>query len=456
MSLRWKIVVALAALGAVVTVAIGWFSYATTADRLAAEVDRSLAQVAGRDLFRRLREPQPPDGPAGESLVVVQLVDPDGRVYVSPGATVLPVDDGDLAIASGDTRQPRFRTVDVDGSWYRMLTTPVERGEGAAVVGRSLAENERVLASLRNRILVAGLVAVVVALALGWLIARQVTRRLVRLTGAAEEVATTGSLDVPVPVRGHDEAGRLGVAFNEMLVALARSRDGQQRLVQDAGHELRTPLTSLRANIAVLRRHRGLDAATVDSVVADLDEESRELTDLVNELVALATDQRADEPVEDVDLVALAERVAERARRRTGRDVQVDAVPTVLSGRPAALERAVGNLVDNAAKFADDGPIVVEVRPGRLVVLDRGPGLDPVDLPHVFDRFYRAVSARSRPGSGLGLAIVHDVAASHGGKAVAANRDGGGAAIGMELPSRSPVLPPPTLSPSSHPGPALA
>ena len=90
---------------------------------------------------------------------------------------------------------------------------------------------------------------------LGWLIARQVTRRLVRLTGAAEQVAATGRLDVAVPVEGTDEAGRLGAAFNEMLAALARSKDDQQRLVQDAGHELRTPLTSLRTNISVLRRY---------------------------------------------------------------------------------------------------------------------------------------------------------------------------------------------------------
>ena len=124
------------------------------------------------------------------------------------------------------------------------------------------------------------------------------TRRLARLTGVAEEVAATGRLDVPVPVGGSDEAGRLGTAFNEMLTALGRSRDAQQRLVQDAGHELRTPLTSLRTNVSVLRRHETLAPETRTRVIDDLDAETRELTGLVNELVELATDARDDEPAQ--------------------------------------------------------------------------------------------------------------------------------------------------------------
>jgi len=209
--------------------------------------------------------------------------------------------------------------------------------------------------------------------------------------------------------------------------------------VQDAGHELRTPLTSLRTNISVLRRHDDLPPETRARVLTDLDLETRELTTLVNELVELATDQRSDEVAEPVDLPALVERVSERARRRTGRSIVVQIGPNsevAVTGRPSALERAVSNLLDNAGKFdTSGGAIDVSVEPGRVTVCDRGPGIDPADLPHVFDRFFRAVDARSQPGSGLGLSIVADMARGHGGEAFARNRDGGGACVGFQIPT---------------------
>jgi len=129
--------------------------------------------------------------------------------------------------------------------------------------------------------------------------------------------------------------------------------------------------------------------------------------------------------------------VAARTHRRTGKVVTVDADGSTVTARPLALERAITNLVDNAAKFASDSaePIEVNVRAGRVEVLDRGPGLTPDDAPHVFDRFYRALDARSRPGSGLGLAIVRDIVETHRGTVFAGNRPGGGASIGFQLPS---------------------
>ena len=114
----------------------------------------------------------------------------------------------------------------------------------------------------------------------------------------------------------------------------------------------------------------------------------------------------------------------------------VDADHSRVLGRPQALERAIGNLIENAIKFDDrpDGLIEVTVRNGRVEVADRGHGISADDLPHVFDRFYRSVDARSRPGSGLGLAIVSDVAHLHGGTTFAAPRDGGGTTVGIVLP----------------------
>jgi two-component system, OmpR family, sensor histidine kinase MprB len=125
--------------------------------------------------------------------------------------------------------------------------------------------------------------------------------------------------------------------------------------------------------------------------------------------------------------------------------VTVQRDETVVSGRAAAIERAVGNLVDNALKFDDEStePVEVVQRGGRVEVRDRGPGIAAADLPHVFDRFYRATAARSRPGSGLGLAIVADVAERHGGSVFADARDGGGAVIGFTLPAPLPAPQPP-------------
>jgi two-component system, OmpR family, sensor histidine kinase MprB len=131
----------------------------------------------------------------------------------------------------------------------------------------------------------------------------------------------------------------------------------------------------------------------------------------------------------------VARRAADRVQRRTGRQVHVDADKSVVSGRGQGLERAVGNLLENAAKFDSDGlePVEVHIRNGTITVLDRGPGIDAADAVRVFDRFYRAEGARGLPGSGLGLAIVRDVAETHGGTVFARTRPGGGAAVGFTV-----------------------
>ena len=106
----------------------------------------------------------------------------------------------------------------------------------------------------------------------------------------------------------------------------------------------------------------------------------------------------------------------------------------MVDGRPNGLERAAQNLIDNACKFAPNGPIEVSITTGVVVVRDHGPGLVPADIPHLFDRFYRSVEMRSQPGSGLGLSIVKSVVAAHGGTVFARNADGEGAELGFTLP----------------------
>jgi two-component system sensor histidine kinase MprB len=438
-SLRTKLVLALVALSAAATAAIGLFSYRATADRLDEQVDRSIDEATQRLLERPSRLP---DRTARDDRrpiragggVSIQLVGRRGATVGVQGEP-LPVDEIDERVAQAPGPTQVRRDVDVNAESYRLLTTGLGGGRGALQVARSLAENEQVLAGLRSGILVAGGVVVLVAGALGWLIADRATRRLVRLTDAAEQVTATRRLDVEVPVGGTDETGRLGTAFNEMLAALSRSTEEQRRLVQDAGHELRTPLTSLRTNVYALRRSERLSPEERDRTLDDLEGEAEELTRLIDEVLELATDERSDEPAVELELGDLTARVAARAAQRSGREVRVTADDTVVVGRSRALERAVTNLVGNALKFDPSGTIEVSRTGGGVEVADRGPGIDEVDLPHVFDRFYRATAARSRPGSGLGLAIVADVVTRHGGRVWAANRDGGGAVVGFSLPT---------------------
>jgi two-component system sensor histidine kinase MprB len=256
------------------------------------------------------------------------------------------------------------------------------------------------------------------------------------LTRAAEEVEASGNLDLAVAEQRADEVGRLGAAFQSMLGALRRSQTEQQRLVQDAGHELRTPLTSLRTNLSVIRRHPDMGSEMQERILDDLDSEVRELTDLVNELVSVASGELADQPAEIIDLGALAKSVGARVARRKDRVVEVDvAAAGLVLAPPAGLERAITNLIQNAAKFdTSGGSIEVVVRGGDLRVLDRGPGIPHEDLPLIFDRFHRAVTARTMPGSGLGLAIVREIVERSGGTVSARHRDGGGADVGFALP----------------------
>jgi two-component system, OmpR family, sensor histidine kinase MprB len=187
---------------------------------------------------------------------------------------------------------------------------------GAVQIGRSLDEVERVLDDLRRRTLVLVASVSLAAALVGWLIAGTVAAPLSRLTRSAEDVGSSGDLEVDVPGTGRDEVGRLGAAFRYMLGALAQSRAEQQRLVQDAGHELRTPLTSIRTNLSVLRRHPEMASEMREGVFDDLDTEVTELTDLVNELVAVASGQLAEQPDERIDLAELTRDVAERVGRR--------------------------------------------------------------------------------------------------------------------------------------------
>jgi two-component system sensor histidine kinase MprB len=251
----------------------------------------------------------------------------------------------------------------------------------------------------------------------------------------AERVSETQDLSERIEVAGNDELSRLAASFNTMLAALEESTRAQRQLVADASHELRTPLTSVRTNIEVLAGDRTLPPDERSRLLSDVVEQLGEMTTLISELIELARAEEMTIEPEAVRLDLLVAEVVERARRNRPEVVYaVELEPATVQGVPATIERAVGNLLDNAAKWSPAGAEVeVEVRDGTLTVRDHGPGIADEDLPYVFDRFYRARAARGMPGSGLGLAIVRQVAESHGGDVAAERAEGGGTRMVLTL-----------------------
>lgn len=450
MTLRAKLALVLASLAALAAIGVGLLSYDATSTRMLAEIDRTLLRSSrARNDLDADNQPNVGGGPPGRgggggvqlaSLEVFQVLDSAGQIIIQTDGVTLPVNAAEQAVARTGRGEVLRTVTGTDKREFRVRTQP--RRIGAFQFGRDLSEMNRVLHDLRSRILLVGGVAVVLAAFAGWFAARGLTKSLSALTEAASEVSSTGRLDIDVAAGGRDEVGRLGTAFSTMLNALNTSREEQRRLVQDAGHELRTPLTSLRTNVDVLRRHGDLPAEMRAKVLDDLDIEVAELSSLVEEVVAVGSGRSPDESSVEVRIADVVESAAGRVGRRTGRAIEITADNSVVLAQRSSLDRAITNLLDNAAKFDSTAePIEISVVQGRVAVRDHGPGIAPSDLDLVFDRFYRAVAARSQPGSGLGLSIVTEVAAAHGGTTFAANHPERGAIVGFELPivERSPL-----------------
>lgn len=446
MSLRTKWALGLGGIVAVVILVAGVAANTFIANELRGETDAFLTErsdAVGRLVTdrggRRALGPRTgpplrlPGGDFTQFDAVTQAVGSQGRVIFTEGGVELPVGDVDLAVAAG-TIERSLRTVVVGEADYRVLTTPLVDNV-ALQLGRDVTENEQVLSGVRRRLLLSGLLGAAGAALIGWVAAGRAIRPVRRVTAAAEDVARTQDLSEPLPVEGTDEVARLATSFNTMMAALRRSKDQQKRLVMDASHELRTPLTSLRTSIEVLER--GIpDDEVRTRLLANASSELRELTALVAELVDLATDQSPETaPRSEVDLVVAAERAAHFGRQRHGRIIDVVADgPDVVDAVADGVDRALNNLVDNAAKFSPaDTPIEIRVHGTTVEVRDHGPGIDEADMAHVFDRFYRAETARTLTGSGLGLAIVAQVAADHDGETSARNEPDGGAVVGFSL-----------------------
>ncbi len=332
----------------------------------------------------------------------------------------IPVTRRALAVANG-TADYYYTNITIQKIRLRELVLPLRGPGGGAVLSvYPLKPTEHALHRIRFWILLVGGIGIVFAAALAALVASAALRPVRRLTTAAENVAATGDLAERVDVRGGDELGRLATRFNAMLEALQGSVGAQRRLVADASHELRTPLTAVRTNVDLLREGK-LPPEEAQRALAEASVELAALTSLVSDLVELARGEERKlrfEPVQLDDLVAGA---VERAQARAPQVRFHTALEhSTVQADPVLLDRAISNLLDNAVKYGPEGSTVrVAVTRGEVSVTDEGPGISGDDLPHVFDRFYRSSSARSKPGAGLGLAIVREAAEAHGGRATA-------------------------------------
>jgi two-component system sensor histidine kinase MprB len=392
----------------------------------------TLSSLTGQDV---------PSWMLGAADVHIGFIDARGNINSvdksDAGQSSIQLAQPEIAVARG-TVEESVRTIATAEGRYRVVAVPTTDRGVALVLAQSLGPTEETLEHLGIVLAVFGGLGVLGATLAGWGVARNGLRPVRRLTRATEEIARTEKLE-PIEVEGNDEIARLASSFNAMLAALSASRDRQRQLVADAGHELRTPLTSLRTNLDLLvqaDRSGGLSDEARGELLSDVRFQIEELTTLIGDLVELARDEGRPVTLEPVDLAEVVDRAVERVRRRApGVEFLVRTKPWWVEGDAAALERAATNLLDNAAKWSPPlGAVTVELEEGTLLVADEGPGIDTDDLPHVFDRFYRARESRSMPGSGLGLAIVRQVVDRHGGAVHAGVSPAGGAAFWLSVP----------------------
>jgi two-component system sensor histidine kinase MprB len=432
MSFRLRVTLLATAAVAIAVVAASAVVYVVVRHQLLGEVDSSLVNRA-RDFEQH---PGPGPGPGivtlgprqafGAPNTFLQVIgtNGEGAYFKLPG-----LEDAKTLAANGG--RPFFSEGHVEDVHVRVYSVQLANGL-ALEAFRPLDEVDHTLHRIGLYLLFISLGGIGIASALGLFVGQAALRPVSRLTEVAEQVTETRDLSRRIGAGSRDELGRLASAFDEMLGALDSSLKSQRQLVADASHELRTPLSSLRTNVEVLAGGKELSTDERGRLLADVIGQVEELSMLVGDLVELDPD--APPELEEVRLDELVGEVVERARVRTPKvDYQTELEESVVEASRPQLERAVSNLLDNAAKWSDS--VEVRVSGGEVTVRDHGPGIAEKDLPHVFDRFYRAVSARHLPGSGLGLAIVRQVAASHGGEATAENAPDGGAVFRLRFRS---------------------
>ncbi|GHE65798.1 two-component sensor histidine kinase [Streptomyces longispororuber] len=444
--LRTRLAVAASAAVAVVAVGVCAAAFLVIRYKLYQQLDQNLAQSAtliaqqhrGRDRGVVTGECRFLGAPACSQLVPADAADDPDEPWL------LPVSAATRRVAAGE-RAPYYTSLTLPGGKPgRMLTTTYGKGTAVQVALRADIAERGVRQTAAILSVVGGAGVLLSALGGSW-VSRTGLAPVARLTATAERIAATRDarhrIELPPgPPGREDEITRLAAAFNTMLGELEESVAARRRLVADASHELRTPLTALRTNAELLARADLLNEAQRDRASGALARQLREVTGLVNDLIELAREEEPRPLLEDVAVAPLVAHVVEAARGHWPGvvftfDAAPDAAGFTLPGVPGRIARLVTNLLDNAAKFSPPGgPVEVALSRRELTVWDHGPGIAEEDLPHVFDRFYRAERARALPGSGLGLAMARQIAHAHNAELHAERAPGGGALFRLTWP----------------------
>ena len=430
----------------------GWFLYARLDSHLTTALDHNLL-VRAQDVAALVDRPGATLATDAGSRFVergesyAELLTPSGRVLDATsalgGTNLLSRLELDRA-RRGPIYSDRASVPGLDEP-SRLLATPVERRGRRLVLVVGLTRQDRVeaLASLRDELLIAGPIALVLATLAGYVLAGLSLRPVESMRSRAAAIsADTPGERLPVPETG-DELQRLGETLNEMLARLEAALEREREFVADAGHELRTPLALLRTELELALRHAESPQELRDAVrrsTADVDR----LGQLAEDLLLIARSDRGRLPlrletVPAADLLGSVARRFEWRAEEAGRTLTADAADgvTVLADR-VRLEQALGNLVDNALRHGG-GAVRLSVSSSdgivELHVRDEGGGFPPEFLGQAFERFARGDPARTQGGAGLGLSIVRAIAEAHGGSAHASNRDQGGADVWVAVPA---------------------
>ena len=390
----------------------------------------------------------------GGPELLAQTVGLDGSVVArSPNLedSTLPLSDDALRTLRGGGAVTEAGDMEAG----RVLVHSVAAREGRQVVGfvqvgRSLAEHEQSVATLQRVLIAGSAVAVVLAFALGWFFAGTALRPIGRIARAAHAIGARRDFTQRVHYAGpNDELSHLVVTLNGMLGELQSAYDQightlqtQRRFVADASHELRTPLTTIRGNLGLLAREPPIAPTDRVAVTQDSIAECERLIGLVNRLLVL-TRADAEQPLRSLrfELAPLVQEVG-RAARALGRNHVIECstdVQTEVVGDREAVRQVLMAIVDNAIKHTPASAHVAinasaDAHRATVTVTDTGPGIDPADLPRIFDRFYRADSARSGEGFGLGLSIARQLAERMGGEIAVESERGQGSTFTLSLP----------------------
>ncbi|WP_405677208.1 HAMP domain-containing histidine kinase [Streptomyces sp. NBC_01511] len=457
--LRSRLAMLVATTVAVAVAAAAVACWLLTRAQLEAELDNSLRSVSApqnlvQETLARCATGEAPPETVNAPFAYIQIVGSDGSRCVDASSQPVKVQSSDIAVARGTESSTLHSSTTDDGAPVRVRTARVRIGPGggqfAVSVSRPLSEIDTSLNRLALLLLAVAGAGVVGAGAAGLWVARTGLRPVDGLTRAVEHVARTEDLGLRIPAEGEDEIARLSRSFNSMTAALASSRDRQAQLIADAGHELRTPLTSLRTNVELLARSdetgRAIPPEDRRALMASVKAQMTELASLIGDLQELSRPDAPDPgPLQVVALHTIVESALERARLR-GPDLTIEVTlrPWYVRAEPAALERALVNVLDNAVKFSPPGAAIEVALSayGELTVRDHGPGIPAEELPHVFERFWRSPSARALPGSGLGLSIVARTVQQTGGVIALRPAAGGGTVAAIRIPGAA--MPPPS------------